>query len=58
MVTVSSCFVTLRGMEDCSPMNGKEEGEIRYIPSLYMANVTAKYMVRLPHTKIWLTAVQ
>lgn len=40
------------------PMKGKADGNMRNRPLLYMVNVTAKYMARLPRTKNVLTAVQ
>lgn len=39
-------------------MKGKADGTVRNMPSLYMANVTIKYMMRLPETKTVFTAVQ
>lgn len=39
-------------------MKGKADGNMRNMPLLYMVNVTAKYMARLPNTKKVFTAVQ
>lgn len=39
-------------------MKEKADGNMRNMPLLYMANVTAKYMARLPRTKKVFTAVQ
>lgn len=41
-----------------SPMKGKADGNMVNMPLLYMVNVTAKYIARLPNTKNVLTAVQ
>lgn len=38
-------------MEGHSPMKGKDEVKMRYMPLLYMVKVTAKYTDRLPHKK-------
>lgn len=39
-------------------MKGNADGKRRNKPLLYMVNVTAKYMTKLPNTKKVFTAVQ
>lgn len=41
-----------------SPTKENADGNVRNKPSLYIVNVTAKYMARLPRTKTVFTAVQ
>lgn len=40
------------------PMKGNADGTRKNKPSLYMVNVTTKYMTKLPKTKKVFTAVQ
>lgn len=49
----------IRGRESLDPpMKGKADGSMTNMPLLYMVNVTAKYMARLPNRKKVFTAVQ
>lgn len=57
MFTAFLSTVTAAERRD-SPMKGKAGGNMRNMPLLYMVNVTAKYMARLPRTKNVFTAVQ